>query len=310
MLQVLNVVIPVFAIMALGYVAVRLRLYPAEGVKGLVAFVNNFATPCLLFQAMVTSDFSAAFNPAIIIPFYVGSFFSLLFGSIVAIRLFRTKPGEGVASGFSATFANTVLIGIPILQRAYGGDALPVALSIIALHAPLLITTGMVAMELVRRDGMPLHRSLGVAVVRVVQNPLLWGVGLGFVVNRLNLTLPEMGTSFLTLMGAAVTPVALFGLGGALNEYRISESWLQAGAMSVFKLIIHPIIAYVLMIHVLHVPHEMARYGILLSAMPSGINAYIFATYYDRGVNVATNTILISTLASIATLAGWLYFLG
>ena len=49
MLAILNVVIPVFAIIALGYVAVRLRLYPAEGVKGLVAFVNNFATPCLLF---------------------------------------------------------------------------------------------------------------------------------------------------------------------------------------------------------------------------------------------------------------------
>ncbi|HZY68523.1 MAG TPA: AEC family transporter, partial [Devosia sp.] len=71
MLQILNVVIPVFAIIALGYLAVRLRLYPAEGVKGLVAFVNNFATPCLLFEAMLTSDFSSTFNPQIIVPFYV-----------------------------------------------------------------------------------------------------------------------------------------------------------------------------------------------------------------------------------------------
>ena len=69
MLEILNVVIPVFAIIALGYVAVRLRLYPAVGVKGLVAFVNNFATPCLLFEAMLTSDFGSTFNWSIIVPF-------------------------------------------------------------------------------------------------------------------------------------------------------------------------------------------------------------------------------------------------
>ncbi len=310
MLQILNVVIPVFAIIALGFAAVRLRLYPAEGVKGLVAFVNNFATPCLLFSAMLTSDFGSAFNFSIIVPFYVGSLTSLLLGTIIAVKWFKARPGEGVSSGFSAMFTNTVLIGIPIVTRAYGDAALPTMFSIIAFHAPMLITIGMLVMELVRRDGAPLHKSLAVASLRIVQNPLLWGVALGLIANRMHLKLPEPGTAFLDMMSAAVLPAALFGLGGALNEYRVSESWVQASAMSVFKLIIHPIIAYVLMIWVLHVPLEIARYGILLAAMPTGINAYVFATYYDRAVNVATNTVLISTLASVLTVTAWLYLLG
>jgi len=310
MLSVLNVVIPIFAIIAVGYLAVRLRLYPAEGVKGLVAFVNNFATPCLLFEAMLTSDFSSTFNPAVIVPFYVGSLTSLLVGSIIAVRWFRVRPGEGVASGFSAMFTNTVLIGIPVIQRAYGSDAMPTAFSIIAFHAPMLITIGMLVMELVRRDGAPLHKALLVALVRILQNPLLWGVALGLAGNRFGLKLPEAGTAFVTTMAAAVVPAALFGLGGALNEYRVSESWLQASVMTLFKLIIHPLIAYVLMIHVLRVPLEVARYGIVLAAMPAGINAYVFATYYERGVNVATNTVLISTVLSVLTITAWLYFLG
>ena len=309
MLQILNVVIPVFAIIGLGYLAVRLRLYPAEGVKGLVAFVNNFATPCLLFLAMLTSDFGSTFNPAIIVPFYVGSLTSLLFGSLIARRVFAARPGESVSSGFSAMFTNTVLIGIPIVQRAYGPGALPTVFSIIAFHAPMLITIGMLVMELVRRDGAPLHRALASAAVRIVQNPLLWGVALGLLGNRFGLELPEPGTAFLTMMSAAVLPAALFGLGGALNEYRISESWVQASVMSLFKLIIHPAIAYVLMVPILHVPMEYARYGVLLAAMPTGINAYVFATYYDRAVNVATNVVLISTVASILTVTGWLYVL-
>lgn len=309
MFAILNVVIPVFAIIGLGYLAVRFRLYPSEGVRGLVAFVNNFATPCLLFLAMLTSDFGTAFNWSIIVPFYVGSLFSLTVGTIIAVKFFGNRPGEGVSSGFAAMFTNTVLIGIPIVQRAYGQQALPVVFSIIAFHAPMLITIGMLVMELVRRDGAPLHKALGVAALRIVQNPLLWGVGLGLLGNAYRLELPEPATAFLTMMSAAVLPAALFGLGGALNEYRLADNWPQALAMSTFKLAIHPAIAWVLMVPVLGVDPDVARYGVLLAAMPTGINAYVFATYYNRAVNVATNTVLISTVASILTVSLWLYFL-
>src|SRR4051812_38600647 len=113
MLQILTVVAPVFAIIALGYLAVRFRFFPAEGTKALVAFVNNFATPCLLCEAMLTSDFSKTFNWAIIVPFYIGALILLLVASLTAHRMFKQRPGEAVASGFSATYTNTVLIGIP-----------------------------------------------------------------------------------------------------------------------------------------------------------------------------------------------------
>src|ERR1700710_797383 len=107
MLDIFNVIIPVFAIIGLGYLAVRFRFYPVEGTKGLVAFVNNFATPCLLCQAMLTSDFSSTFNPNLIIPFYVGALFSMLCGALIARNGFKQRPGESVSSGFSAIFTNT-----------------------------------------------------------------------------------------------------------------------------------------------------------------------------------------------------------
>jgi len=310
MFDIFNVIIPVFAIIGVGYLAVRFRLFPSEGTKSLVAFVNNFATPCLLCQAMLTSDFSTTFNPLVIVPFYIGALFSLLCGALIARNVFKQRPGESVSSGFSAMFTNTVLIGIPVIQRAYGQLALPTVFSIIAFHAPMLITLGMLVMELVRRDGAPLGRTFIVAGLRIIQNPLLWGVVVGALGNRFGVKLPEPGTAFLTMMSAAVLPASLFGLGGALNEYRISESWAQASLMSVFKLIVHPAIVYVLTVLVLHVPIEFARYAVMLSAMPAGINAYVFATYYDRNVNVAANVVLISTVASIATITFWLLVLG
>ena len=310
MLAILNVVIPVFALMALGNLAVRFRLFPSEGVRGLVMFVNNFATPCLLFQALATADFAATFNIQVIGPFYVGAVSVFTIGAILAVKVFGNRPGEGVSSGFAAMFTNTVLIGIPIMTRAYGPGALPTTFSIIAFHASVLITMGMIVMEIARRDGAPMHKVAWVAFVRIVSNPLLWGIVLGAVVNISGITLVEPVEAFIAMMAAAVTPAALFGLGGALNDYKLSESWTQSLTMAGLKLLVQPLIAYVIMVPILHVDHEYARYGVLLAAMPTGINAFVFATYYNRAVNVATNTVLISTVLSILTVSGWLYILG
>ncbi|WIJ24690.1 AEC family transporter [Devosia sp. RR2S18] len=309
MLAILSVIAPIFALMALGYSAVRFRLFPAEGIKSLIAFVNNFATPCLLFYSLLTSDFTAAFNLAIIGPYYLGALVCFVLGIVIAIRLFKNRPGEGVSAGFSGTFTNTVLVGLPIMQRAYGTEALPVTLSIIGLHGAILLTVGMVTMELVRRDGQSLGRTLLTAGKRVGSNPLIWGIAAGMIGYFSGLTLVEPAEAFFVMMSQAVVPAALFGIGGALNEYKLSENWHQALVASLIKLIVHPAIAYVLMVWVLHVPIETARYGILLSAMPAGINVYVFATYYHRGIHVAANTILISTVTSALTISAWLAIL-
>ncbi len=310
MLAILTVIAPIFALMALGYSAVRFRLFPADGIKSLIAFVNNFATPCLLFHSLLTSDFSAAFNPAIIGPFYFGAVVCFVVGIVIAMKVFGNRPGEAVAVGFSGTFTNTVLVGLPIMSRAYGAESLPVTLSIIGLHGAILLTLGMITMELMRRDGQSLGKTLLVAARRVGSNPLIWGIAAGMIGYFSGLKLIEPAEAFLTMMASAVVPAALFGIGGALNEFKLSDNWKQALIASLIKLIVHPAIAYVLMIWVLRVPMETARYGILLASMPAGVNVYVFATYYNRGVSVAANTILIATVSSAVTISLWLLILG
>jgi predicted permease len=310
MLEIFNVVAPIFALIAVGYGAVRLKFFPQRGVDGLVVFVNNFCTPCLLFESMLTSDFRSVFNPAIIAPFYVGAVFALIAGALIARRFFTNPVEDAISSGFAAAFSNTLLVGFPIIKRAYGDAALPTIFSIIGLHGPLMLTGGMLAMELFRRDGASLGRTLVVAARRIAGNPLIWGIVAGVAGNFAGLSLPEPAMAFFSTMGQAVVPAALFGIGGALNEYRFSESWRQALAMAALKLVVHPLIAWVLMVPVLHVDPHLARYGVLLAAMPNGINTYVFATYYNRGVSMAANTLLLSTVGAAVTVSAWLAFLG
>lgn len=310
MLSVLNVIAPVFILIGLGFLAVRVKLYPQAGVGGLIAYVNNFATPCLLFRAMIDVDFGTAFNPAIIGPFYVGALSVLLLGAIGAARIFRRTPGESVAVGFSAMFTNTVLVGIPVMQRAYGEEAMPIVYSIIGLHAPVLMTLGMFVMELARRDGGKVSSALFQGLRKAIANPILIGIALGLLANVAGLELSGVADDVTLLLAGTVMPVALFGLGGALNEYRLGETWTQALMTTGMQLIVHPAIAWLLMVPILGVDPQIARYGVLLAAMPAGINTYIFATYYNRAVDVAANTILLSTILSLFTITGWLLVLG
>lgn len=102
MLAILSVIAPIFGLIALGYCAVRFRLYPAEGIKALIAFVNNFATPCLLFFSISHSDFRSAFNIGIIGPFYFGAIVCFFVGILIARRGFGNRRGKVCPSDFPA----------------------------------------------------------------------------------------------------------------------------------------------------------------------------------------------------------------
>lgn len=309
MLAVLSVVGPIFAIVALGYLSVRFKLYPAAGVSGLISFVNNFATPCLLFQAMLSVDFETAFNPQYLLSFYVGAFLCFGLAFVSARVFFKRRAGEAVAVGFSAYFTNTVLLGLPIIQRAYGDDALPYLFAIVGFHAPLLMSFGMLTMELAKRDGAPLADALMESAKRIIKNPLLIGISLGILVNLSGVSIPEIVDDMTKMLAVAVLPAALFGLGGALNQYKLRESWGQALVSSLIKLIVHPALAFFFSHVVFDLNPDLVRVAVLTAAMPAGLNVYIFATFYKRSVDIAANTVLQSTLLGVLTISAWLLIL-
>jgi malonate transporter len=309
MLEVLSVVGPIFGLVAIGYLSVRFSLYPAAGVQGLISFVNNFATPCLLFQAMLKIDFAKLFNPHYLSSFYIGAFACFAVAFLIARWAFRRRPGESVAVGFSAYFSNTILLGLPIIQRAYGDEALPYLFAIVGFHAPVLMSSGMVAMEIARRDGAPLKSTIKEALSRILSNPLLIGISLGIFANLTSLPVPGLINDVTKMLALAVLPAALFGLGGALNQYQLRDSWEQALVSSLIKLVLHPFIALVLSHYVFGLDWNMTRVAVITAAMPSGLNVYIFATFYNRSVDIAANTVLQSTLLGVVKISSWLLVL-
>ena len=153
MQALLEVTLPVFIVIGFGYAAVWRGLFSDAGVAGLMRFTQGFAIPCLLFRAISTLDLSASFDPGLLISFYTGSGTCFALGLLGARLLFGRPWEDAVAIGFSALFANTVLLGLPIMERAYGAGALQPNYAIIAVHAPFCYALGITAMEIARSRG-------------------------------------------------------------------------------------------------------------------------------------------------------------
>ena len=222
--QILYVVLPVFLVIGGGYAASRSGVFSSSAVDGLMVFTQSFAIPCLLFRALVDLDLGAVFDPQLLLSFYTGALVAFALGVLGARRLFRRRPGEAVAIGFGALFSNSVLLGLPIMERAYGPEALAPTFAIISVHAPFCYLVGITLMELVRADGrgfVDTARAIGRALFR---NALMIGLLLGFAANVTDIPIPGPVRAGLDMMADAALPAALFGLGGVLTRYAIRAS--------------------------------------------------------------------------------------
>lgn len=306
MLSVLLTIMPVFLILGLGYLVGRLNYLPQSVSEGLNAYALKLGVPVLLFMAMYRLDFSTAFNPPMLISFYTGAITCFVVGIVMARTIWKRRPGESVAVGFCAVFSNTVLIGLPIAQLAFGDAVLTPVFGIIAFHASLLYTIGMVTMEFARRDGRKLTATLTSAASSVFANPLMIGILLGIATNLINLQIPEPAEQALDLIRATAIPVSLIGIGIALNRYSISEGWTETLMVSALALVVHPAIALFMCLYVFNVEGLFLQAAVVLAAMPPGMNIYIFASMYHRAENLSASVLVIANALAVVTIPVWI----
>lgn len=308
MQTLLDVILPVFLVIGFGYVSVWRGWFPVAGIDGVMRFAQSFAIPCLLFQSIAKLDLSASFDPRLLISFYSGAAISFTLGTIGARLMFRRDWEDCVAIGFCCLFSNSILLGLPITERAYGPDALTGNFAIVSFHSPFCYGLGITVMEFVRnrgQSGLNLARNISSAMFH---NPLVLGILAGFAVNLTGLPIPTVADDALALIVRAALPAALFALGGVLIQYR-PEGDLKAIAMvCVLALLVHPAIVW-MMGAGFGLPQDLFRSGVLTAAMAPGFNAYIFANMYGRARRVAASSVLIATGVSVLTAWMWLTIL-
>ncbi|MFP7672693.1 AEC family transporter [Marivita sp. S0852] len=307
MQALIDIILPVFLVIGLGYLVAWRGVLGDASMDGLMAFTQKIALPLLLFRAIWTLDLGQSFSIPLLISYYTGSLTCFVAGLLGARFLFHRPWEESVVIGFCCLFANSVLLGIAITERAFGSDALTANYAIIAFHSPFCYGLGISVMEFVRaRSAGQRNRDVPLIVAKAMfRNALVIGIAFGVAFNLLDITLPEPVTVALDMVVRTALPAALFALGGVLYRYRPEGDMRVILYVCAISLILHPGITWGL---AASFPLDDAafRSAVLTAAMAPGINGYIFANMYGRARRVAASSVLLATGMSIITVWLWL----
>lgn len=305
MAALIDVILPVFLVIGFGYIAVWKGYFSDVGVDGLMKFTQGFAIPCLLFRAISTLDLEQNFDLGLIGSYYAAAFVCFVVGLLGARYFFARDWEDSVAIGFCCLFANSLLLGLPITERAYGVGALEANYAIIAIHSPFCYAVGITAMEIARNRGASIAALPGKVLKAMFNNALIVGITLGFIVNISGIPLPAVFTDAVDLMIRAALPAALFGLGGVLYRYRPEGDMRTILFVVAVSLILHPVIVWGLA-KSNDLSDAALRSAIMTAAMAPGINSYVFANMYGTARRVAASAVLMGTGLSILTVWVWL----
>jgi predicted permease len=305
----IDVILPVFLVIGLVYLAVRLGLFTDSAVDGLMKFATGFAIPALLAVGIATLDLGESFRPGMLLAFYGGALTSFVVGMLGARFLFGRAWEDSVVVGFVGLFSNTVLLGLPVTERAYGPDEVAHTLAIVSIHAPFCYLVGITVMETMRSAGKGVLATVGGVVRAMARNPIMIGIALGFALNLSGLPIPALARDALDMLIRAALPAALFALGGVLCRYRPEGDLRLIAYACTVSLVVHPATVWVLGT-LLDISRPAFRSAVVTSAMAPGINAFLFADLYGRARRVAASTVLVATAASFVTALVWLSLLG
>jgi len=236
--------VPVFGIGLLGYLATRLGWFSAQAGEGLARFVFDFAIPALLLRTFANADLPDDMPLDLIGSYYLPVAAFYLLGMLVA-KYFYARPFDGqVITGFSFSFGNAVLLGLPLVLLTLGDtDSLPYFI-LLSLHPLSLLTVTTVLLEGNRhRDASPVN-LIGKVFLGLLKNPILLGIVGGITLNRLGLPLTGALNTTAGYLQNSVAACSLFALGASMTKYRIAGQLKQSASVILGKNIAFPVCVY------------------------------------------------------------------
>ena len=307
MLAIFLKTLPFFAIIALGYGSGRLKFFSAEATGYLTKFVFYFALSAMLFGFAANLDLTAVFSWQFVGAYLLAS--TLVWALMGTAALMRgAGPEEAAFEAHTGVIGNVGFLGIPMLALLLGPQAVGPVLMVLAVDLVVfstvltLIITGL-------RGGTVGLAMIGGLAMGLLKNPMIVSVVLGMAWGTTGWVLPVPVNEFMTLLGAAATPCALFAIGASLAG-RTPERMGIAVWLSFSKLVLHPAVVAVMALWVFTVEPYAAGVMIAAAALPVAGNVFILAQHYGVAPQRVSTSILISTAVSVLTVTAVIAMVG
>lgn len=308
MSEILNIVLPVFGMVAVGYICGRVGLFGDRVTDGLADYVFLLAIPALIFKTVATVALPAELPWGYWLAYFGGVAVAWSLALLAARLIFGKSFAESVIAGMGAGQGNIVMIGIPLILTVFGpAGAVPITL-LLAVNLPVNMLTATLLIEGAAGRGKPIGVALGEIGRALVTHPVIIGIALGMVARGIGEAIPKPLMSIVDSIAGTTTATALIATGLALRRYGFVNEPKLAMVVSLMKLVVHPLVV-LLIARAIGLDAVWTGVAVLFATAPSGVQSYTFAMRYKLGVEAASTTIAFSTVACALTASAWLAYL-
>ena len=235
-----------------------------------------------------------------LIAFFGGCLLVFAIGRLLAWRVFRLDGVSQSVFALAGIFSNNAMLGIPLARIALGEAALPTVALVLVFNSLTLWTLVTVSVEWAKH-GSPTPKGFGKTLVSVLKNPLIIGILSGTAIGLSGWTLPDMVLTPLRWLGELAAPLALFSLGLSLAGHRLREQWKITTAMTALKLLLQPLVVWLIAVW-LGLPEMETRAVVLLGSIAVGANVYLMSRQFKvLEAPVASSLVLSTALSSLTT---------
>lgn len=292
-------VLPIFAVLALGYLMQKAGFVTVEHAQAINRFVFYVGAPAIGVSVIGKASPGTIDWPPVL-TYFVSELivYALIF--ILMGFVFKRDKGEALLLGMTAVFANHIFFVLPIAERFYGAGAAQAMAGIVLFDAAVLFCGSVILTELVTGG----KAGLSDTVARLLRNPFVYAVPLGLILGAIGPAAPSGVWTFLDFTSAAAAPVTLFSLGITLATSPIFPIRLPCWSVAVAKLALLPVLVWG-GLTVLEQPlTDLTPTIVLLVAIgPCGAMPYVIATQYGVRTVTIAKTVMISTVISLFSLA-------
>ncbi|SFJ78092.1 AEC family transporter [Jannaschia pohangensis] len=301
MLAIFLKTVPFFALIALGYAAGRTRFFTSEATAYLTKFVFYFALSAMLFNFAANLTLAEILDWRFVTAYLWGC--AIVYLLATAVGFLRGLPvTESAVEAQCAVIGNVGFLGIPMFVLLLGPESAGPMLMILATD--LIVFSSLIVILITgSKEGRIGLRTLRTVALGLVKNPMIVSIVLGIAWSSTGRDLWQPINEFLTILGAAATPGALFAIGASLAG-KTAERVSVAGWLTFCKLVLHP--AAVALAALVLFPIDdpfAATVMISAAALPVAGNVYMLAQHYGVAPQRVSAAILVSTTVSIVTVS-------
>ena len=299
----LNVVLPLFFCMALGYFLKGIKLCDEAGFKTINKLVFKVFLPIYLFKSIYSTDLSAAFNGKLIFFAVIAVFawFGILMLIVPRIEKENSKRGVMIQGMFRSNF---VLFGLPVATSLCGEENIGATSLLLGIVVPIFNVLAVVTLETFR-GGKPSVKKM---LKGIITNPLIIASVLGVLLYFLQLPLPYAVEKTVTDLGRVATPLALVALGGEFRFSKVKGDLKQLIISVMGKLVLGPLVMVAIGI-MLGFRNETLVPIVLMFGAPTAVSSYTMAQQMGGDGDLAGEIVVFTTGASIITIFFWVFAL-